>query len=59
MRNINCLMNNHGVFCEDKRVKRSLFGIGCRICLVYDGKECPFRIKHPRPPPPYRIKGKG
>lgn len=49
---INCRKNDQGVWCKDKRVKRSLCGIGARLCLVAEGKDCPYQDKYPRPVPP-------
>ena len=49
---MNCKQNDQGVWCKDKRVKRSLFGMGARMCCRAEGKFCPFQDKIPRPPPP-------
>ncbi len=56
--NVNCTANDHGVWCKDKRIKRSLWGIGARMCLVFDGQVCPLQQKYQRPaihPPPQRL----
>ena len=53
--NINCKKNNSGVWCKDKRIKRSLFGLGARMCLVAEGKECNYQDIHTRPPSPLSI----
>ena len=53
--NINCKDNNQGVWCKNKNVKRSLFGIGARCCLVFNGKPCPYREKYLKPP--YKVVG--
>lgn len=46
--NVNCSSNKNGAWCNDKRVKRSLFGLGARVCSVFNGKECPFQKSHIR-----------
>jgi hypothetical protein len=46
---INCVKNNNGAWCKDKRVKRSLFGIGARCCLIYDGYKCPYQEMYIKP----------
>ena len=48
MHNVNCIKNDNFAWCKDKRVKRSLFGIGARCCLVYDNKRCPYQEEYPR-----------
>lgn len=50
--NINCRKIRDGIYCKDTRVKRSLFGIGPRMCLEIDGKRCPYREPHTKPPLP-------
>ena len=47
--NINCRMNDQGAWCRDRCVKRSLFGIGARVCKVFEGKPCKFQDMYPRP----------
>jgi len=44
-------MNDHGAWCKDKRVKRSLLGIGARCCIVFEKREkvCPFQNEYERP----------
>lgn len=49
---INCIKNDSGVLCKDKRIKRSLFGIGARVCKVAENQECEYQDKYPRPEPP-------
>ena len=56
MRKINCRWNDLGAWCKNKRIKRSLFGVGSRCCIEYDGIEIcefkePFPIPKPSPPP--------
>ena len=46
MININCRQNDQGVWCKDSRVKRSLFGIGARMCPVFESKQCEFQIEY-------------
>ena len=53
-----CIFNDRGAWCTNKRVKRSLLGIGARCCSEYDENPfynmpvCPEKIEVPRPPPP-------
>ena len=51
---INCVHNDQGAWCTNKKVKRSLFGIGARVCCEYNGKKCELKEKTTRkaPPPP-------
>ena len=49
---INCRKNDQGAWCKDKRTKRSLMGIGARICKVAEGENCEYQDKYPRPKPP-------
>lgn len=51
---VNCRKNDSGIFCKDKRIKRSLFGIGARLCIVPEGKTCPFQEKFSKPQTPIR-----
>jgi hypothetical protein len=54
-KNINCIFaENPGGYCKNKNIKRSLFGLGPRICKIYwknsfDSNKCEFRKKIPRP----------
>lgn len=52
--NINCRMNVEGAWCQDPRVKRSLFGLGARCCVEFPRKvtPCEFKVEFPRPPAP-------
>ena len=53
--NVNCKSAiNPGGWCKDKRVKRSLFGLGSRCCVKYmnNDAECAFHVPFDRPPPP-------
>ena len=52
MMRINCKSNDGGFWCKDLRVKRSLLGIGKRMCLLAENKECPFRERFPQSPAP-------
>ena len=49
--NINCIHNNDGAWCNNKKVKRSLFGIGARCCSEYSPypKDCPYKEEYPLP----------
>ena len=49
---VNCKANDQGAWCKDRRIKRSIWGIGARVCLVFEGKACPYQDKYPRPPVP-------
>jgi hypothetical protein len=49
---INCKYNDRGVWCTDKRIKRSLLGIGTRCCILFpglNGKKCEYQVKYERP----------
>lgn len=67
MINIDCKDNDQGAWCKNKKIKRSLFGLGARLCVLYpglNGKVCEYQIKQPRPlppapPPPPRPRKKG
>jgi len=57
--NVNCIYNKDGIGCTHPDVKRSVFGIGPRMCKNYPyDKGCTYQEKHPRPqvvptsPPP-------
>lgn len=50
--NICCKKNEGGTWCKDERTKRSLFGLGARLCLISQGRECPYQDKYERPKPP-------
>jgi hypothetical protein len=51
--NINCRQNDQGAWCRDRRVKRSLLGLGARVCSVFEGKPCEFQdmFRQPRVAP--------
>lgn len=52
---INCKYNDRGAWCTHRGIKRSLFGIGARCCVLYpplNGGECSYQREHPRPPAP-------
>jgi hypothetical protein len=53
---INCKHFEHGGYCKNKAIKRSIFGIGARVCGEYDGNKCaeiePNIRPDPPPPPP-------
>jgi hypothetical protein len=52
MQRVNCVSNEQGAWCRDARIKRSLFGIGARCCLVFEGKPCEYQQEHLRPAAP-------
>ncbi len=52
---IDCQWNNQSAWCTNKKVKRSLFGLGARCCIMFDSdKVCSFYKATPSPiaPPP-------
>jgi len=51
---INCKWNVDGTWCKNKKVKRSLFGFGARVCSEYNNKPCweKEQRKNPFSPPP-------
>jgi len=61
---INCKSFEHGGYCKNSSVKKSLFGFGARVCRLYDQAvrredgECVYQEKHIRPiaPPPHCAK---
>lgn len=49
---INCIYNDQGAWCTNKKIKRSLFGLGARCCVLFpysDGK-CDLQKKYKRSP---------
>ena len=42
---INCEFNDKGAWCINKKVKRSLFGLGARVCCEYSDtpKDCKYK----------------
>ena len=52
MININCQSSTNNLYCKNKKVKRSLFGIGARVCSIVDGKNCPYQEEYPMPVAP-------
>ena len=48
---VNCKSNDRGAWCKDKRIKRSLFGIGARCCILYNNQvsKCEFQEKYKKP----------
>ena len=47
---INCKHNNKGAWCTCKKVKRSFYGLGSRICSEYNDVKCEFKeAVSPRP----------
>lgn len=51
---VNCKSNNDGAWCKNKNIKRSLFGIGARLCTIYEfiDKKCEYQEACPKPKPP-------
>ena len=52
---VNCKWNDQGAWCTNKKVKRSLFGLGARCCIEYgSNKTCQSKEPRPKPtkPPP-------
>jgi hypothetical protein len=42
---VNCINNDKGAYCKDKKVKRSLFGLGARCCSEYHNiNKCPYKV---------------
>ena len=51
---VNCKYNDKGAWCTNKKIKRSLLGIGARCCIEFNDKECDLkeiRTKKGKPPP--------
>ena len=55
---VNCIHNNQGAWCTCTEVKRSLWGLGVRCCVMYpplNGAACANQRETKRPamaPPP-------
>ena len=52
---INCKHNDKGAWCTNKKVKRSLFGVGARCCSEHNNKKCELKelkTKRQAPAPP-------
>lgn len=41
--------SKNGIYCTDKRIERSLFGFGARMCAVIEGGDCSFQEIYPKP----------
>lgn len=42
---INCEYNDGGVWCKNRNIKRSCFGLGARMCVEYDKSiKCEHKI---------------
>ena len=53
---INCKQNDSGVWCKDKRIKRSCWGFGARCCIEYDNnKKCLYKESYKKGPTPKRM----
>ena len=49
---INCIYSDHGIWCKNKKIKRSVWGLGARICKEFpalNGVICEHKIKYQRP----------
>ena len=47
---VNCKYNDRGLYCKNKNVKRSLFGIGARLCSCLNfGEDCSYKESYPKP----------
>ena len=61
MINVNCKYNDKGAWCKNKNIKRSLFGIGTRVCKLYGEyflSSCEYKEEYSKPPfgpPPHPI----
>lgn len=51
-KNINCIKFKRGGCCRDKRIRRSFWIIGARVCPLYYNplKDCKFQEKSSRRP---------
>lgn len=52
MKNANCIFNDRGAWCKNEKVKRRLFGLGARVCAVFNGMSAPARISSTKIPSP-------
>lgn len=46
---INCIYNDDNAWCTNKNIKRSIFGIGARVCLEHNNKKCEYKDIGKRP----------
>lgn len=47
---VNCKYNDDAAWCTNKNIKRSIFGIGARVCIESNGGKCNLKErKTPRP----------
>jgi hypothetical protein len=49
IKKVNCVKNDKGAWCKDRRVERSLSGMGARCCKVFDDDTCDYQVCFPRP----------
>lgn len=52
---INCEFNDGNAWCKNKKVKRSLFGLGARMCIEFNDNQCKYKpssVRPIKPPPP-------
>lgn len=57
---INCKFKDQGAWCTNSEIKKSLFGLGARVCVEYPpmyGITCMKKEEYPKPPapPPARL----
>jgi hypothetical protein len=45
MQNPNCLYSNQQAWCKNKNIKRSLWGLGARVCRLVENEPCEFQIR--------------
>jgi len=46
VRKINCKFFEYGGYCKNELVKRSLFGIGARCCILYFYSSRPIKCQY-------------
>jgi len=53
---VNCIYNDEGCWCKNRAIKRSLWGLGARMCIDAGRLRatCEIREEYPKPasPPP-------
>jgi hypothetical protein len=51
---INCIYNDDGAWCKNKKIKRSMLGLGARCCVIYPygDNKCDHLVKYTEPPSP-------
>lgn len=54
---INCKYVEEYARCKNLNVERSVFGMGPRMCMMHNDKDCKYQEKVPKgaaPPPPMK-----